>query len=217
MATGGIVDVGRQRPPVPPEDVSVPPGEGTVTAAATPSRRGERRGMRWRKALIALTVIFATFCAATARLFIWPAQGVPPWVSAIVMVDGPGGGALSVAMRLAAQHRAAFLVISRGTVAADDPCPRPVAGVTLICFNPAPPTTQGEAEFVGRLANRYHWRSVAVVAITPQAWRARLRVERCFAGQVYAVAAPIRAAMWPYQIAYEWGALVKALVIQRGC
>jgi hypothetical protein len=22
---------------------------------------------------------------------------------------------------------------------------------------------------------------------------------------------------WPYQIAYQWGALIKALVFQRGC
>ena len=59
--------------------------------------------------------------------------------------------------------------------------------------------------------------SIAVVAITPQDSRARLRVERCFAGQVYMVAAPIRMATWPYQIAYEWAALIKALFIQRDC
>jgi hypothetical protein len=172
--------------------------------------------MRWRKALIALAVVFASFCALTARLFIWPTQGMPPRVSAIVMLDGPGS-ALNVAVRLATQHRAAFLVVSRGTVASHDPCPQPVPGVALICFNPVPATTQGEAEFVGRLARKYHWQSIAVVAITPQASRARLRVERCFAGQVYMVTAPIQPSTWPYQIAYEWAALVKALVVQRGC
>jgi len=173
--------------------------------------------MRWRKAFIALAVVFVTFCVLTTRLFIWPAQGMPPRVSAIVMLDGPGGSALNVALRLAAQHRAPFLVISRGTVASRDPCPRQLPGVALICFNPVPATTQGEAQFVGRLARKYHWQSVAVVAITPQVSRARLRVERCFAGQVYAVTAPIRPSTWPYEIAYEWAALVKALAIQRGC
>jgi hypothetical protein len=173
--------------------------------------------VRWRRALIALVVVFVTFCALTARLYVWPVQGMPPRVSAIVMFDGPGGSALNVAVRLAAQHRAPFLVISRGAVASQDPCPRQVPGVTLICFNPEPATTQGEAEFVGQLARKYHWQSVAVVAITPQVSRARLRVERCFAGQVYAVTAPIRPSAWPYEIAYEWAASVKALVIQRGC
>ena len=121
---------------------------------------------------------------------------MPPRVDAIVMLDSPGHP-LDVAVRLAAQHRAPFLVVSQGTPASRDPCPRQVPGVTLICFNPTPPTTQGEAEFVGRLAKKYHWQSIAVVAITPQDSRARLRVERCFAGQVYVVTAPIRLSTWP--------------------
>jgi hypothetical protein len=41
----------------------------------------------------------------------------------------------------------------------------------------------------------------------------RLRVGRCFPGQVYEVTAPT----WLYQIAYEWAAMSKALVIKRGC
>ena len=59
--------------------------------------------------------------------------------------------------------------------------------------------------------------AVAVVAITPQVSRARLRVERCFPGHVYVVTAPIGVSSWPYQIAYEWAAPIKALVIQRSC
>jgi hypothetical protein len=89
--------------------------------------------------------------------------------------------------------------------------------VKLICFNPKPATTQGEAEFVGRLARKYHWRSVAVVTITPQDSRARLRVARCFTGPVYVVATPIALASWPYEIAYEWSAMFKAVVLQRRC
>jgi hypothetical protein len=161
-------------------------------------------------------VAFVVVCAATARLFIWPDQGMPSRVDAIVMLDSPGHP-LKFAVRLAAQHRAPFLVVSQGTPASRDPCPRQVPGVTLVCFNPVPPTTQGEAEFVGRLARKYHWQSIALVAITPQDTRARLRVERCFPGDVYVVTAPIRPSIWPYQIAYEWAALVKALVIQPGC
>ena len=91
--------------------------------------------------------------------------------------------------------------------------------MTLICFHPSPGTTQGEAEFAGRLARKYHWRSIAVVTITPQDSRARLRLERCFAGPVYVVTVPIdlHQTTWPYQIAYEWGALAKALILQRSC
>jgi hypothetical protein len=213
------LDIGRatgmpsaSTPPQQPADVPVPSGGGTASADRVPSRRAKR----WRKALIALALIVVAFCAATAKLFIWPAQGMPPRVSAIVMMDGPGN-VLDVAVRLAAQHRAPFLVVSQGTVASHDPCPGRIRGVTLICFNAVPANTRGEAEFVGRLATKYHWHSIAVVAITPQASRARLRVERCFAGQVYLVTAPPTRSSWPYQIAYQWGALVKALVVQRSC
>jgi len=192
------------------------PVSSRVGATAT-TRVRSRRGMRWRKTLIAAAAVFVMFCTMSGRLFIWPPEGMPPRVEAVVMLDGPGGTSLNVAVRLATQHRALFLVVSRGTVASHDPCPRPVPGVTLICFNPMPATTQGEVEYVGRLAKKYHWHSVALVAITPQVSRAKLRMERCFPGQVYVVTAPIRPSTWPYQIAYEWAALLKALVVQGSC
>ena len=166
--------------------------------------------------MVTVIALVIAFCAATAQLLVWPDQGMPPRVSAIVMLDGPGHP-LEVALDLAAQHRAPFLVVSQGRPVAHDPCPRPLPGVTLICFYPRPATTQGEAEYIGRLATKYHWHSVAVVAITPQVTRARLRIERCFPGQVYAVTAPIGLGRWPYQIAYEWGALLKAVLVQRSC
>ena len=56
-----------------------------------------------------------------------------------------------------------------------------------------------------------------MVTITPQDTRARLRMERCFGGPVYVMTTPIPAGKWPYQLAYEWGALTKALVLQRSC
>jgi hypothetical protein len=191
------------------EEAPGPPGE---PAARPPSRRGKR----WPKVLIVLAVVLIAVSAATARLFIWPDQGMPARVSAIVMLDSPGNE-LNAAVRLARQHRAAFLVLSLGTPDSGPRCVRPVPGVKVICFNPSPPTTQGEAEYVGRLARRYDWQSITIVTITPQATRARLRFGRCFAGPVYVVTTPIAPTSWPYEIAYEWGALVKALAFQRGC
>jgi hypothetical protein len=190
-----------------------------VGQSGTGGRTGRppsRPRKRWRIAIIALAAVVITVSAATARLFVWPDRGMPAQVSAIVMLNGPGN-TYSVALRLAREHRARFLVISRGTPESNDPCPRPIPRVKLICFNPVPATTQGEAEFAGRLARQYHWHSMALVAITPQASRARLRVERCFAGPVYLMTTPVALTSWPYEFAYEWGALIKALVLQRSC
>jgi hypothetical protein len=177
--------------------------------------RAPVRKRHWR---LVVVVLVMTIGAATARLFIWPDQGMPARVSAIVMLDGPGDR-LDTALNLAWQHRAPFVVISRGSPAYGHggDCAPSIPHVTVICFDPNPSTTKGEAEYVGRLARKYHWQSIALVTITPQASRGRLRVERCFAGPVYVVTAPLSLSAWPYQIVYEWGATAKALILQRSC
>jgi uncharacterized SAM-binding protein YcdF (DUF218 family) len=190
------------------------------------SRRSSRRipdeppstGEIPRSVAVALIISFIGFSAATARLFVWPAQGMPPRVSAIVMLNGTGDR-LDTALRLAWQHRASFIVISRGspTFGHGSVCAPAIPDVKVICFDPSPATTRGEAEFAGRLARMYHWQSMVVVTTTPQDSRARLRVERCFTGHVYVVTAPLPWYSWPYEIAYEWAAIVKALAFQRGC
>ena len=154
--------------------------------------------------------------AASARLFVWPAQGMSARVSAIVMLSGPGDR-LPEAVTLAREHRAPLLVVSRGHEGYGGPCPAKIPGVTLICFDPNPASTRGEAEVIGRLARRYHWRSVVLVTSRFQDTRARLRVGRCFGGKIYVVTVSQPLLDWPYQIAYEWGALFKALVLQRSC
>ena len=169
-----------------------------------------------RRLFAAAAAVLLAFGVVTARLFVWPARGMPASVSAIVMLAGPGDR-LPVALRLARQHRAPVLVVSRGWQGYAGPCPAPAAGVKLICFDPNPGTTRGEAEFVGQLAKRYHWRSVVLVATAAQDTRARIITGRCFSGPVYLVTASLPLDNWPYQLAYQWAALAKALVLDRAC
>ncbi len=171
---------------------------------------------RPRRVLAVAVALVVLFGAATARLFVWPAQGMPPTVDAIVLFAGPGER-LPVALRLAREHRAPMLVVSQGQHGYGGPCPPATPGVKLICFEPDPGDTRGEAEFIGRLAKQYHWRSIVLVTGPQQDTRARIRMERCFGGSVYVITGSLPWSDWPYQIAYEWGALVKALVLQRGC
>jgi ubiquinone/menaquinone biosynthesis C-methylase UbiE len=230
MGTGYLVVARRGAAGVPVVLAGAPvaPGRsaGVPGAAGDPLVRPEgsvpgvvsRRAKYWRRIGFALAIIVAVLSAATARLFIWPAQGMPGRVSAIVMMDGPGR-MLGRTLRLARQHRPRFLIISLGRPESSYGCPRPITGIRLICFNPRPASTAGEAEYVGRLARRYHWRSVALVTITSQDTRARLRVERCFGGRVYVMTTPPDPSQtnWPYQIVYQWGALLKALILQPSC
>lgn len=180
--------------------------------------------MRWhsafsrrrRRAFAVVVAVIVAFCLVTARLFVWPAQGMPAHVSVVLVLAGPGVR-LPVALQLAREHRAPVLVVSQGQHGYGGPCPPKPSGVELICFDPDPGNTRGEAEYFGLLARRYHWNSVTLVTTSAQDTRARILVRRCFAGSVYVVTAPLPAGSWPYQIAYEWGALLKALLVYRAC
>jgi hypothetical protein len=172
---------------------------------------------RWlRRALTATVGLVLAFVIATALLLVWPMQGMPPAASAIVMLAGPGNR-MPVALRLASEHRSPVLVVSQGFDGYGSPCPPRPPGMALICFDPSPADTRGEAEYVGRLARQYHWSSLVLVVSRPQATRARLLMERCFSGPVYVSMASLPFRSWPYEIAYGWGALVKALVLHRSC
>jgi uncharacterized SAM-binding protein YcdF (DUF218 family) len=160
----------------------------------------------------------AALGAVTARWFVWPGQGMPRRVDAIVMLNGPGDR-LDTALTLAWAHRAPVIVISRGSRdwGHGSVCAPRIPRVKVICFDPSPATTRGEAEFAGRLAARYHWRSIALVAVTAQDTVARIRLGRCFRGTIAVVDAPLPASQWPGEIVHEWGSAVKALLLQTAC
>jgi uncharacterized SAM-binding protein YcdF (DUF218 family) len=169
----------------------------------------------WRT-LVILAAVAILFVVATARLFVWPARGAPPHADAIVLFNGQGDR-IDEAFALAYAHVAPNLLISRGSRDATNSCSPPIPGVAVTCFDPDPVTTQGEAEFAGRMATTHHWRSVVLVTSRPQDTRARLRMGQCFGGRIYVATAPLPRRQWPKAIAYEWGAMAKALVIGRSC
>lgn len=188
----------------------------TLSISGSTADRRRRFSRGWRRVFITLIILAVVFVAATARLFVWPAQGMPASVSAIVMLAGPGDR-LPVALQLAREHRAPVLVVSQGWEGYGGPCPPNIEGIKLICFEPNPGNTRGEAEFAGQLAKRYHWRSIVVVTTLTQDTRARIILRRCFGGSIYVAAASLPLSALPYQIVYGWGALAKALVLQRAC
>lgn len=196
---------------------------GTVLSLIRQLRSGIRKlaPFRARAVLAGLAAAaVAAFAVSTALLLIWPSQGMPSRVDAIVMLDGPGER-LSTALHLSRAHRSSILLISLGTPYStpDNACPAKIPGVTIICFNPRPATTQGESEFVGRLARRYHWRSIGLVTMTPQITPARIWLSRCIGPgtTIYAVAAPLPASAWPGALLHEWGAIIRAEVFRTTC
>lgn len=169
-----------------------------------------------RRTVVALVILLIAFCAVTARLFVFPATGMPARVDAIV-VPGGNGDRIGAAVNLAKQDRARYLVISEGLYIPPGLCGSRVGSAQVICFNPNPGTTQGEAEETPRLATQYGFQSIVVVTTPDQTWRTELRFRRCFSGKIYAVTTPLPMHMWPLMIAYQWAASIKAEVVNRGC
>jgi len=179
------------------------------------TRRFAGRG--WRVTAVVILVPLMVFCALSARLFVFPAMGMPARVDAIVVLGG-GGDRLDRGVRLALEDRAPYLVLSDGLPwLPPGICAQHVGSATVICFGPDPGTTQGEAEGAARLAKRYGWRSMVLVTTRDQVWRAHLRFQRCYAGAIYGLGEPLAWSRWPYAIAYQWASTVKAELFQRGC
>jgi hypothetical protein len=193
------------------------PGQGDGGASPLAPRERHRPTVRRRLTFVALFTVVA-FSAITARLFIWPSlPPLPAHADAIIELGGPGNRD-AVTLALARQHRAPLVIQS--TLAQDatsDTCLPPIPGITIECFHAVPPTTRGEARYIGERGAADHWKSVIIVTTPDHAWRARLRVQRCFPGQVYVETSPLPKLDWFRQIPYQWAATVKAELFQRDC
>jgi hypothetical protein len=163
--------------------------------------------------LLILAVVGLTF-----PLFVYPDLNPPQRSNAIVVLGGNGAGPFDEGVALARAHFAPTLVLSLipeyscARVLPEDPSEH------LLCFRANPLSTRGEGRAIARLAALHHWDRVIVVMPTTQATRARLRIGRCYSGQVLEVGvAPPGFWAWVRGIAYEWPALLKALVVQPSC
>jgi uncharacterized SAM-binding protein YcdF (DUF218 family) len=142
---------------------------------------------------------------------------MPARVDAIVVLGG-SDDRLGLGMQLAREGRAPYLVLSMGLPwLPPGICTQHVGPAMVICFRPDPDTTQGEAEGASRIAKQHGWRSIVVVTTQDQVWRAHLRFQRCYSGQIYGVSVPIAWSQWPSAIAYQWAGTIRAEISQRGC
>jgi uncharacterized SAM-binding protein YcdF (DUF218 family) len=166
-----------------------------------------------------VAALCVTIAVLTARMFVWPdLPPLPQHADVVVQLGGPGSRRVE-ALDLARQGRAPLVAIS----VSDDEVDTHWCGagrlddVTVVCFHSDPFTTRGEARAIAGMAERYGWRSVILVTTPDQAWRASVRVSRCFNGEVFVATVPLPWYMWPAQIAYQVGATVKAYTFETSC
>ncbi|MGH3487548.1 MAG: hypothetical protein ACRDP8_06480 [Actinopolymorphaceae bacterium] len=182
---------------------------GTEEDAAGQCNRRRRFGRRW-----VLFGLVATFVVVLeGALFVLPPTNEPAPVDAIVVFDGPGDR-ISRAWELADTGYAPYVVVSIDDTSKCAP-ERPTS--VQLCVTPDPSTTQGEARAFSDVARRHGWTDLVAVSTASQSVRARIRLGRCFDGDVRYVAVRESFFAQLYRIVYENGALPKALFIQRDC
>jgi uncharacterized SAM-binding protein YcdF (DUF218 family) len=183
------------------------------------------RFLKSTRARIVAAVVFVllvVFCVMTAVLFVYPDLNPPERSDAIVVLGGHGVPAFQKGFALAKEGYAPQLVLSLQNWQNCAPYQSYLAAhlpkLQVHCFKSNPQTTQGEARAIETFAKREHWTRIIVVVPTTQASRARLRIGRCYSGQVLEVAfSPQGIGEWLMQFAYEWGAMFKAVVLQPSC
>ena len=177
-----------------------------------------------RRLLAALAVLIVAWLIACAVFFVWPRVDAPPArADAVVVLSGDRNVRLDPGVRLVGRDVAPVLVISG---ALQDPhWPKAqrlcrlgrVAEARVICFDPVPFSTRGEARAIGRLAREHGWHRIVIVTSTFHLTRARMVVHRCYRGRLWAVGTPTKWWRLPEEWVFETGKLAVQLTSERGC
>jgi uncharacterized SAM-binding protein YcdF (DUF218 family) len=178
--------------------------------------RGRRVRRRLTRLVAVPAVVLLVWVLVCFRLLVHPHLDRVVPADAVVMLGGSSGARLDTAVALMSAGKAGQLVVStpsdgsstRSKQFCAQPHPYPV-----LCFDPSPSTTRGEAEEIRRLALARQWHTVIVVTSVFHISRARMTIHRCFKGNLLMVAPrheSISLATWAYQFGYQTAGWVQA-------
>ncbi len=181
------------------------------------ARRRRSRDHRTRRRVIrGLAALVVALLAASAEPMVLPGSPRVRRAGALLSLDGPDETAReATVLHLLRRDRVPVLLFSQGGGRVT-PCPS-VPGVEVVCFDPHPARTVGEISFARRWARRHHPGELVVVAGLTQTFRARLLVAACYRGPAVVEPSPLPWYDVPYEVLYEWGALLKAFTWAPGC
>jgi uncharacterized SAM-binding protein YcdF (DUF218 family) len=175
-----------------------------------------------RRLILVLALLVIAFVVATGFLFVWPSSDAPGRADAVVVLSGGRDSRLDPALRLMAQRVARVLVISG---AGYDPkwkqaralCAKGSTKFRVICFDPKPYSTRGEAREIAQLAQRRHWTKVDVVTSRYHVFRAGMVIRRCYHGELAMIGTRYKRIDAPVAWLSEWAKLAVQLTVERRC
>jgi uncharacterized SAM-binding protein YcdF (DUF218 family) len=177
-----------------------------------------------RRLLLVAAALVGLWVAACLVLFLWSpfASSAPRRASVVVVLSGDKRR-LTPGLALIRRGVAPVLAISGVDRAprwrqAHDLCKRGrYAAARVVCFEPVPFSTQGEARTVARLARERGWSSVVVVTSRFHVTRAKLLFRRCWHGPLAVIGAGSTWWRLPEEWLSETGKLLVQLTVRRGC
>jgi hypothetical protein len=166
---------------------------------------------------LAAAIVVAATTIVTVRFFVDPPLGAVQRPQAVVVLGGYGPR-LQRGLAVARATHVHNLVVSIPPGPRTQTCPRTTAELHVTCFVPDPQSTQGEARTIGTVARHHGWRRLVIVAGTTQVVRARLRIDRCYDGEMaFSGVDPTGLFAWVREVVYDEVAMMKAVVWQWGC
>lgn len=192
-------------------------------ATATQAGRPTRKRGPLRTFVTVIAALAVVWVVAGIFLYVTPPSDQPKR-SDVLFVLGPPDNRVSYAEKLMKQGYAHTLAVS-SPVDKDGMFEAEICNAhrpyRVICFNPDPFTTQGEARALKDLSAQHGWKSADVLTAQFHVTRARVIVSRCFSGKLQMVAdrmdLPVFSLTrpsysWAYQYLYQTAAFVKAAV-----
>ncbi len=179
-----------------------------------------------RRLLVGLAGLVAAWLVAVVFLFAWPISSSrpPAHADAVVVLSGGLNSRLNPAIALVQRGVAPVLAVSGAFL---DPKWKKAQrlcdggyGPTrfrVVCFEPVPYSTRGEARTVARLARQHGWSRIVVVTSTYHVTRARMLFRRCYHGRLWLVGTSSPWWQLPKEWASETAKLLVQLTVERSC
>jgi uncharacterized SAM-binding protein YcdF (DUF218 family) len=178
-----------------------------------------------RRLAVVVGLLVAAWIVACLVLFVWPPaeSGAPARADAVVVLSGGLNARLDPALALMRRRVAPVLVVSGAFHGTHWKKARRLCRgayhvrYRVLCPEPHPFSTQGEARMIARLARADGWSRVVVVTSTFHVTRARMLVRRCYDGGLWLVGTHTPWWKLPGELVSETGKLLVQLTVRRGC
>lgn len=139
-------------------------------------------------AWIAWTSVTTLALAGFVMFAMWPRNDAPQSPDAVVVLGGAGTDRAQLGIALSHEHDAVLVLSSSARVFAEDLGVK-CGGPRVVCVEPDPENTMGEAQTVARLAHDHGWSHVTVATSAFHTTRARVLFRQCLGDHVSVVGA----------------------------